>query len=316
MHSNISPLVSIIIPSYNYDKYIDQTIINLCEQSYKNIEIIIVDDGSTDDTEKVVRSFIEKDARVKYFYQENKGLSAARNFGIEKSSGQYMQFLDADDLISKEKLKYQINHFLSDETLDISYTRAFYFTDENPNKLYKTLDLTNEEWMPKLIGDKLSTVKALFSYNIMPVNAALVKRSIINKVGLFNKSLKSLEDWEYWLRCSILGKFSFIDELQAFALIRVHKTSMSQDRNRMLKLEIGLRVFMQKIITSLKLNHKDEKDLQLQNNKKIRSLLSSEINKLGFFNFKVFASLIKETGLKNFLRGYFKAINDFRKAKP
>src|SRR6185295_252898 len=94
-----SPLATIIIPAYNYGHFIAQSIESVQAQTYSNWECIIVDDGSTDDTANVVRKFTEQDERVKFFKQRNQGLAAARNTGIANSSGEYVQFLDADDLI-------------------------------------------------------------------------------------------------------------------------------------------------------------------------------------------------------------------------
>ncbi|MDQ8004974.1 MAG: glycosyltransferase [Pedobacter sp.] len=306
-------LITIIIPSFNYGKFIAHTLGNVTLQTYSNIEVLVVDDGSVDNTKEIVLNLAEKDKRIKYIYQNNKGLSAARNTGLRHSKGQFIQFLDADDLLSERKLEIQLQHFLRDHTLDISYTNAVYFSNEDPKTFYKTLELTNRDWMPKLVGDKFSTWKALIDYNIMPVNAALVKRSIIDKTGFFNEELRSLEDWEYWLRCSVVGKVTFVDNVEAFAMIRVHDNSMSQNKARMLSLEIDLRGYIQDLINSLPLNRKDSKKLLAQNAKKIKNLLAREISNLGLFDFASFGGLVKKIGFKNFLRGYFKAINEYRK---
>lgn len=96
----MNSLVSIIVPAYNCEKYIGTCIESIVAQSYKNIEVIIIDDGSIDNTYKIIKEYINNDKRIKYFTQENSGPSVARNKGIEKSSGQYLMFIDSDDIVS------------------------------------------------------------------------------------------------------------------------------------------------------------------------------------------------------------------------
>src|SRR5579875_322194 len=101
------PLISIIIPLYNAEKYIIETIDSALQQSYKNIEIIIIDDGSTDSSFNVAETY--KSDNIIVVKQENKGASAARNHGLKLAKGEYIQFLDADDILDVNKIEYQIN---------------------------------------------------------------------------------------------------------------------------------------------------------------------------------------------------------------
>ena len=102
------PKVSVIIPTYNRAHYICETIDSILAQTYRDYEIIVVDDGSADNTRKVLQKY---DGKVRYFYQKNRGPSAARNFGISQSQGEYIAFLDDDDLWTENKLELQIDFF-------------------------------------------------------------------------------------------------------------------------------------------------------------------------------------------------------------
>src|SRR3989338_10346077 len=113
-----TPLVSIIIPTYNNAKFISAAIDSAAKQTYPNIEIIVVDDGSTDQTKNVILPYQH---RIRYIHQSNEGLAAARNKAIEKSKGDYLQFLDADDLIHPEKIKKQIDCLMREPQFDVVY---------------------------------------------------------------------------------------------------------------------------------------------------------------------------------------------------
>lgn len=222
------PLVSIIIPCYNYGHFIGETLNSLLKQEYTNWEAVVIDDGSVDNTFEVVNSFINQDNRVTYYYQSNTGLSAARNKGIEISKGKYITFLDADDLFSPRKIKIQIEYMVhKNPRCTISYTFAKYFHTDKPQKLYIHYNLNNQEWMPKVSGS-FNDILPVFIYTIMPVNSPLIRKSFLEKNKLlFNTEYKSYEDWEFWLRCLYHGAiYSYIPDPEALALIRVHSYSM------------------------------------------------------------------------------------------
>ena len=115
----MNSLVSIIVPVYNCEKYIGTCIESIVTQSYKNIEVIIIDDGSIDNTYKIIKEYINNDKRIKYFTQENSGPSVARNRGIEKANGEYLIFIDSDDFIEKIYVEKLVNEIQS-EGLDIA----------------------------------------------------------------------------------------------------------------------------------------------------------------------------------------------------
>lgn len=133
--TNSSPLVSIIIPVFNYQNFIFETLENLLNQTYKNWEAILIDDGSTDKTAKIIKTYCFKDSRFKLIQQNNKGVSVARNLGLEIATGEFIQFLDGDDLLSQSKIEIQAQHLIENHTVDISYVDSYYFAHGNPSQL-------------------------------------------------------------------------------------------------------------------------------------------------------------------------------------
>lgn len=307
-------LVSIIIPSYNYANFIIETLTSIRAQKYDRWEAIVVDDGSTDDTAALVLELAKVDARIIYVYQENKGLSAARNTGIKKASGDYIQFLDADDLISKDKIQLQLDHFAADKNLGISYCNTYYFTNNNIQERYRSLDLTQQEWIIRL-NDRPTAEQLweLVNKNIMPVNSPLVKREVVKKVGDFNTGLTSLEDWEYWFKSAMYFKFGYLDNERAYGMVRVHHTSMSKNLKKMYLNEIAVRSLFQTYIDDAMSDSEEGRKLMKENIRLLKRPNSYFIAEEGFFNVKHASQMIKKNGLKQFMSAYMKAINDFRK---
>lgn len=240
------PTVSVVVPSYNYGHYIGETIESLQAQTYENWECFVVDDGSTDNTEEVVAAYAAKDSRIRYIRQENNKQAAARNTGIHDSTGMYFQFLDADDLIESEKLERHVSYLENHPEVDIVYSSARYFRSENLNerllsRSYSMWD-DGESWMPELSGQGSSVLRALLRNNIMVVNSPLIRRSVIEAVGLFDPGLTPVEDWDYWIRCAAKGfRFSYDASEKSCALVRSHALSVSADGRRMLRATVRMR---------------------------------------------------------------------------
>ncbi|MFC5536136.1 glycosyltransferase family 2 protein [Rhodocytophaga aerolata] len=241
-NSNL-PLISVIIPCFNYAHFLPLTLNSLLNQSYQNWEGIIVDDGSTDNTRQIAEQYIQKDIRFKYFYQTNQGLSAARNTGVSCSIGEYIQFLDADDLLETNKLKFQIEFLQLNSDIDVVYGRVRYFDLIYPDKI-----LIKEEYkVSGFSGGGKSLVKELVCSNITAVHAPILRKKIFLKVKTFDVNFKSLEDWDFWWRCSFQGiNFQYLPAEQTDALYRVHTSSMSKDKWKMHYAELQLREKMGK----------------------------------------------------------------------
>jgi glycosyltransferase involved in cell wall biosynthesis len=205
-----NPLVSVIIPAYNAQKYIKSAIESVLEQSYQPVECIVVDDGSTDDTAAIVKSYSDK---VKYVYQDNAERSAARNKGLYHASGEYISFLDADDFFDKYKTEKQMEIFHNDQSIDLVFSKPIVFNESRND--YARLDL-------RLTNGQLS--KRIFFGNFIYTSSYIVKKTAINKIDGFNTNYSHAEDWEFLLRLALTGSvFYFLDEYLSY--YRVHGTN-------------------------------------------------------------------------------------------
>jgi glycosyltransferase involved in cell wall biosynthesis len=200
------PLVSVIIPLYNSELYIKETVESVFAQTYPNIEIILVDDGSTDGTKNVVQPYIDKKL-VTYIYQTNKGLPGARNTGIRNSRGPYVAYLDSDDVFFPEKIERQVAYLEAHPRCGVCYCGIWHFYDGKPDQLFK-LDYTyysDDEVFPHLLLK-----------NFVNPLSVVMRRSEIERVGLFDESYLHGEDWEYWVRLAYHGTvFEYLPDMLA-----------------------------------------------------------------------------------------------------
>lgn len=201
MNEVSSPYVSIIMAAYNAQSFIAEAIQSLLDQSYKDFEILIVDDGSTDNTRSVITPFL-KDSRVKYFHQKNHGQTVAKNRGINESSGEIIAFCDADDYWHKEKLEKQLVLLVADAEVGVVYS-DIQAIDETGAPLKSAQTLSGPE------GFILS--KLLFD-NFIPFGSAIIRKNCINEHGGFNENYRMGIDWDLWLRVSTSWKFGFVPE--------------------------------------------------------------------------------------------------------
>ncbi len=218
MLTNFKPLVSVIIPTFNYGRYLSRAIESVLAQTYTNIEIIVVDDGSTDDTKEIVHKY--NDPMISYIrHEHNYGLSIARNSGIKIAKGDYLAFLDSDDFWLPEKLHLQMEIFRdSPASLGLVYTAADVF-DECTGKISKMP-------APSYRGQVLSSL--LFENRLGGGSSSvLIKRVCFDSVGVFDPSLMVYEDWDMWLRISEGGfLFDYLDK--SLVTLTVHPFSLSK----------------------------------------------------------------------------------------
>ncbi|HLL73732.1 MAG TPA: glycosyltransferase [Pyrinomonadaceae bacterium] len=243
--SSSPPLISVIVPTYNYGKLIGQSLDSVRSQTYQHWECLVVDDGSTDHTSEVVKGYVKADSRIRYLKQDNRRQAAARNNGIQNSRGEYFQFLDADDLIEPKKFERQVNYMEAHPDVDIVYGDVRFFEGENVNKLHYLLGGEDKPWMPGISGKGKDVLTALIRKDTIPINTALVRRSVVDKVGLFDERLSPVEDWDYWIRCAAEGmRFQYKDSEETRALVRYHSSSSSKNRRQALR---GILVMRKKI---------------------------------------------------------------------
>ncbi len=230
-------LVTVIIASHNYAHFIAQTLDSVLAQTYPDWECVVVDDGSIDNTREVVARYAEADQRIHYIWQENQGLAGARNRGIAKSSGEYLQFLDADDLIEARKLECQVDVLAQQQEIDIVYGDVRYIANEKSAQRLFTAGEVNIPSVARVSGQGKEILSALARSNITPTNCILLRRQVISDVGAFEA--RANEAYDYWVRCALQGKrFHFADNDGARAVVRLHSTSMSRDRRKMISSEL------------------------------------------------------------------------------
>jgi glycosyltransferase involved in cell wall biosynthesis len=197
------PLISVVIPCYNYGHYLGESLSSVLNQTYKNLEIVCVNDGSTDNTDEAIKPFLH-DPRVRYMKQENAGQAKARNVGIRNSSGSLIAFLDADDKWEEDKLEKQVPLF-GDEKVGVVYSRSRFMGPEG-----EKLDLeTTGRYVQPCAG---YVAQQLFCDNFVPFSSCVIRREALEKVGLFSTSAEPSEDWDLLLRASVYYNFAYIDE--------------------------------------------------------------------------------------------------------
>lgn len=235
-------MVSLIIPCYNYGWLLPETLDSVLAQTYPHWECLIIDDGSTDNSRAVSEEYQAHDARFRYVYQDNRGMSAARNHGLRIARGEYIQFLDADDLLAARKLETQSAFLDTNPEVDLIYGDMRYFQHGEPHTLSRSADMQDKPWMAEVDGQGEAMVNLLVEKSIMVVNAPLLRTSLVHRVGAFSEHLRAVEDWEFWIRCAIAGaRFHYNNTPDAWAIVRVHSTSTSHNLLRMHNSEVVMR---------------------------------------------------------------------------
>ncbi|MGH9943542.1 MAG: glycosyltransferase family 2 protein [Pyrinomonadaceae bacterium] len=248
------PLVSVIVPTYNYGHFIGQTIESLQAQTCGDWECVVVDDDSQDDTREVVARYAAADARVRYVHQRNQLQAVAKNTGLEQSAGRYVQFLDADDLLEPRKFERHVAYLERHPAVDIVYSSVRYFNSDHPAERYYSMAPMDRPWMPEVSGRGKKILLELVRHNIMAINSPLVRREVVREVGLFDPVLPPVEDWDFWIRCAQAGKsFQFLDAADTLALVRMHPASSSQNTSRMNASRLRLREKIRAITTDVDL---------------------------------------------------------------
>ena len=219
--------VSVIIPVYKVEKYIDATVQSVLDQTYKNFEILIIDDASPDKSIEICQKFT--DSRIKIIHQANRGLAGARNTGIRHAQGEYLAFLDGDDLWLPEKLEKQIAHLENSPAVGVSFCRSA-FIDEvgKPLGTYQ---------MPKLKG--ITTPYLLCRNPVGNGSAPVVRRKVFEAIKFpdnlhgnvedfyFDEHFRQSEDIECWIRISIETNWQIEGISEALTLYRVNSGGLS-----------------------------------------------------------------------------------------
>jgi glycosyltransferase involved in cell wall biosynthesis len=216
----MNPLVSVIIPNYNYAQYVGEAVESALAQTYSNIEVIVVDDGSTDDSINVLEGFEDKINLVK---QENGGVSAARNAGVAASQGELLAFLDADDIWHRQKVERQVAAFLGDNSVGLVHV-GVQDIDETRAEVERHLD-GMEGW----VADEL--LKWERPVILGGGSGVMITRRAFDKAGAFDTRLMTSADWDLYYRVCRLNIVAFIPEILLY--YRVHGSNMHSNVGRM-----------------------------------------------------------------------------------
>jgi hypothetical protein len=220
----MSYLISVIVPCYNQAHFLDETLNSILNQSYTNWECIIVNDGSPDNTENIAKKWIKKDQRFKYISKENGGLSSARNHGLKVAKGDFIQFIDSDDLLSFDKFKKSINAFKNQDAA-IVITNFIRFKKKLHQFKKAFCRLENQEFTYDSI---LLQWDREFS---IPIHCGIFKKEIIGNIR-FNEKLRAKEDWFFWIQFfKSSPKVVFINE--NLAQYRMHQKGMTKNNSLM-----------------------------------------------------------------------------------
>jgi len=214
------PLVSIIMPTYNHGRFIGEAIASVLNQTYKNFELIIIDNYSDDDTEKIITSY--EDDRIKYSKFRNNGIIAAsRNHGIKHSHGEYIAFLDSDDIWLPGKLEKQVYQLTSCDKIAFSYVLfSFIFEDGSVKGIFPK---TKNRFRGNIF-------ESLYLKAIIPNSAVVVRREVFDELGLLDEDprLVAAEDYDMWLRIAQTKLIDYVNQ-KPLLLYRVRERSISKD---------------------------------------------------------------------------------------
>lgn len=200
--ANAKPFVSIIVPAYNAEPYLAAAVDSALAQTYPTIEVVVINNGSSDGTADICRRY---GARIVYIeLRDNVGVSAARKIGIERSRGEFITFVDADDLLLPHKVERQVAYLQEHPDCDVCYSSVYHFYDSAPDDL-----LTLQAW--HFSGDEV--LPHLLQRNFINPLAVMMRRSVIDRFGNFDPSRRRAEDWELWLRIAYGGgTFCYLPE--------------------------------------------------------------------------------------------------------
>jgi glycosyltransferase involved in cell wall biosynthesis len=211
-------IVSVVTPTYNRARFLPDAVASVLAQTYADLELIVVDDGSVDDTRTVLEPFLA-DGRVRYFYQKNQGQSHARNHAIEHATGDFIAFLDSDDLWAPDKLEKQLAILQANPEVDIVHGDEAMIDEHGA-----VISLVNM----KRYSGQISCY--LLADNSVSITTALVRRRCFNEMGGFDTSVGVADDYELWLRFS--AKYLFHYEPGIVASYRVMADQISSDKRR------------------------------------------------------------------------------------
>lgn len=286
---NMIPKISVIVPCYNQAQFLPETLDSVLAQTHENWECIIVNDGSTDNTEEVALKYCKQDERFVYLSKKNGGLSSARNAGLNVAQGEYIQLLDSDDILLPRKFEVQLED-LENNSSDFSVCNYLLFS----NDLNNTFEQCN-----KLNGKyELTKVGLLYNWNetfVFPPICYLVRRQFLfqNEIR-FDEGLKASEDWAFVVSCKLNhARFSIPQEDMVLALYRRHENNMTTKHDFMSEYLIKANfVVLQQLSNSDREEFMQRKSIAIRDALKHRYIDKSMLCKANSIDYKLGAFLL------------------------
>lgn len=214
--------VSVVIPTFNYGRFVCDAVEGALSQTVKPLEVIVIDDGSTDDTRERLKRY---EGRIRYEFQANAGISAARNHGIRLSRGGWIALLDSDDIWHTQKLERQLALHRKHPEVRASGTDFIIFSNEEAVPANGTLYQHDPSFLT------LSVTDLVFGEHFSGGSGALIHRDCFDKVGMFDETLRAVEDLEMWVRLG--SEFNLGRVLEPLVFIRTHPNSLSTRASKM-----------------------------------------------------------------------------------
>jgi glycosyltransferase involved in cell wall biosynthesis len=215
--NNMPPLVSVIIPAFNSAQYMADAVESVFAQTYSEVECIVVDDGSTDRTNEILKELLKVHPGLKTARKTNGGPSSARNMGLRESTGDFISFLDADDVLLPDKIERQVAFLDAHPDVGLVYGDSLIASETlRPVQMYTTE-------MPR----DLEPIDALCYRNWFGVMDPLVRRAVTDRIGKFDEELAGAEDWDYWIRSARVARISYL--AGAVSLYRQHAGQAHHD---------------------------------------------------------------------------------------
>lgn len=246
----MSDLVSIIIPAYNYGHLIGESLASVVDQSFESWECIVVNDGSTDNTIEVVEAFIGQHPglKIRLITIPNSGTSAAKNVGIKAANGRFIQFLDADDLLSKDKLSCHVA-LLKANKAALVFSRSRFFKGNIQDQDF--VQQYPAGYLLEASMNGLPLLRHLVRNNVFTISAPLVHKHLLERAGGFNQNINQNEDWLLWFNVAVLEpNFLFDGNAEVTVDIRIHGISAMRNHKKMAMGEVSVRMEMDAILTA------------------------------------------------------------------
>jgi glycosyltransferase involved in cell wall biosynthesis len=262
-----NPLVTVVCPAYNCARFIAPALESVIAQSYRPIEVIVVDDGSTDETPELVKAFSE----VRYIRQANRGPSAARNRAIGSAHGEFVAFLDLDDLWTPEKLSEQVVIIDSCPDAGLCFADMRLFSedaDEEPT-MFQKYNLSAEYFGHERVV--ANAIAKLVTMNFIPTSSVVARKTALDQAGGFDERFRKAEDWDLWLRIALYHPIVYSPQL--LTLKRVHEVNTSRDAE-------GMNVAALQVLEKLK---RENQSLLTELGVDILSVLRDGYRNLGYF---------------------------------